>query len=269
MRHAVKAGLSQINKQSPRELSAREARWIAVQLSSWFSANARSFPWRSADSSPYAILIAELFLQQTPAVRVAKVLPVFLQRFPDFESLRSTKPKEIRSMLAPLGLQRRRTKVLKSLARELAGRDLRQIGEDDWRKLPGVGQYMAAAMLSTLHDKPEPMLDVNAARVFGRYAGPRKVADIRRDRWLYWSVQRVLTHGSSPRILNWALMDLGALVCTSRNPSCPVCPLRARCQQEAPVIRQQARSARQISGKSVLREKETLRDSSSQGDGIP
>jgi len=218
-----------------RELREDEAGWIASQLISWFSENGRNFSWRSPHSTPYEILIAEVFLQQTPAQRVAQYLPTFLKRFPDFDSLRTISPGQITDVLTPLGLQRRRTNVLISLAEKLVGVDLRDISEGDWRKLPGVGQYVAAAMLSTLYDKPEPMLDINAARVFGRYAGPRLVADIRRDWWLYRTVRRVLAHGS-PRVLNWGIMDLGALICTSRKPSCSACPLNAGCTVGAPAV---------------------------------
>jgi A/G-specific adenine glycosylase len=93
--------------------------------------------------------------------------------------------------------------------------------------LPGVGQYIANAILCFCHRKPQPLLDVNMARVVERYFGPRKKADIRYDPYL----QELTTHIVRPDCnrINWAILDFGALVCKSRKPLCSICPLFDNC----------------------------------------
>ena len=94
--------------------------------------------------------------------------------------------------------------------------------------LPMIGQYIANAFELFVLKKPAPLLDVNMARVLERYFGPRKLADIRYDPYLQDLAQRVVEHHASIQ-LNWAVLDLGALVCKARSPNCVNCPLLAGC----------------------------------------
>lgn len=206
------------------------ARRTARLLSAWFASQGRSFAWRIADADPYGVLMAELFLQQTPATRVDAFLPHFLGTFPDLDTLKVRPIRAIADALKALGLQNRRSIVLKNLAKSLAGKDLRRLSLEEWKAQPGVGPYVAAAMRSTLHGDLIPMIDVNTARIFGRYAGARTVVDLRKDKTLRSAAAMVVGSGP-PRVINWALMDLGAAICTTRNPKCPVCPLRRDCQR--------------------------------------
>ena len=95
--------------------------------------------------------------------------------------------------------------------------------------LPGVGQYIANAILMFCHGEPQPLLDTNMARVLERYFGPRKLADIRYDPYLQ-DLSRKVVNGNNPHIINWAILDFAALVCKIRSPLCESCPLARKCR---------------------------------------
>jgi A/G-specific adenine glycosylase len=95
--------------------------------------------------------------------------------------------------------------------------------------LPGVGQYIASAVLVTFFEQDEPLLDATMARVLERIFGRRKLVDIRYDPYLQVLSRRVIA-GSQRLKLNWALLDLGALVCKQDRPQCPECPLKQNCK---------------------------------------
>ena len=92
-----------------------------------------------------------------------------------------------------------------------------------------MGQYVARAILLFCHGQPEPLLDTNMARVLERYFGPRQLADIRHDPYLQELSRRVVAAGD-PVVINWAILDLGAMVCKPRTPECNACPLKRGCQ---------------------------------------
>ena len=95
--------------------------------------------------------------------------------------------------------------------------------------MPAVGQYVASAVLLFCHERPEPLIDSNMARVLERYFGSRKLADIRYDPYLQ-RLARDVVGSDHPTLINWAILDFAALVCTPRNPRCQKCPLNRGCQ---------------------------------------
>ena len=99
---------------------------------------------------------------------------------------------------------------------------------DEIEQLPGVGQYIANSILLFSQRKAEPLLDVNMARVLERLIGPRHLVDIRYDPHLQ-SVSRAIVRGNRAIELNWAILDLAALVCTRHTPQCDSCPVRSHC----------------------------------------
>ena len=108
-------------------------------------------------------------------------------------------------------------------------------------KFPALGQYMASAVLLLCHGRPEPLLDVNMARVIERYFGPRRLADIRTDRYLQMLARTVVSE--SPVDTNFGVLDLGAAICTARSPDCPACPLKMDCNYS-----RRLRSSMQVTG---------------------
>jgi len=151
-------------------------------------------------------------------------------QFPDWHALAEAKNEELRSFLKPLGLWQRRAITLHDLAMEMSSRGRDFPGDRDAvEKLPGVGQYIANAIELLIHGKPMPLLDTNMARVIERYFRPRILADIRYDPWLQEIAACLVRTSREPVKLNWAILDLGAMICLPKNPRCGACPLKRGC----------------------------------------
>jgi A/G-specific adenine glycosylase len=206
-----------------------KVRFFRRVILSWYSKNGRHFPWRTGECDAYQIVIGEILLQRTRADTVAKFFPVFLGKYPSWQSLAWTAEDELKEFLRPLGLWQRRAIALKSLAKAILKRGGNlPATRDKLESLPSVGQYIANAVLTMCHNKREPLLDVNMARLLERFFGPRKLADIRYDPYLQELSRVVLSQGRA-KDLNWAVLDFAALVCTARNPAHNSCPLASRC----------------------------------------
>lgn len=204
--------------------------WFRPRLSSWYQSHGRDFQWRrKRASTAYKVIITEILLQRTKAETVAKVYDGFMQRYPSWNTLAQATREELQEVVVTLGLWRRRVDTLLTLARTVAERgEIQPLDRETLESLPGVGQYIANAVLSICQDQREPMLDVNMARVLERFFGPRQMADIRYDPYLQELSRAVLPKGNSKE-MNWAILDLGALACTKRHPRCKECPLSGKC----------------------------------------
>ena len=179
---------------------------------------------------PWQVLVVEILLQQTRAERIAAFVPAFLADFPSLHALAATDEQLLATRLATLGLQNRRASRLIALARALLARDGRVPNvKAELESLPGIGPYVAAAYMSTVLHLPEPMVDVNMARVIERLYGPRTLADIRYDPHINGIAHRLIQHANRPKEFNWAVLDLGAAHCKARSPSCRGCPLVEVC----------------------------------------
>lgn len=210
---------------SPREPPPLE---LTEALLHWYAQNGRDLPWRRR-KDPYAIWVAEAMLQQT---RVETVIPYyerFLSRFPTLADLAAAPLEEVLKAWEGLGYYAR-ARHLHHAARilmERGGSFPRTLGE--WRRLPGVGPYVAAAVLSIAFGQDLLALDGNAVRVLARLFAlaedPRRPAGRRRLQALGKSL---LPPGRAGQF-NQALMDLGATLCTPRNPRCKACPVQAFC----------------------------------------
>ena len=95
-------------------------------------------------------------------------------------------------------------------------------------RLPGIGPYTASAVLAIVYGRAEPLLDVNMARLMGRFFGSSEDAEGKPKRTLHALALRLVC-GKRSLVVNWAALDFGALVCRARRPLCPECPLMARC----------------------------------------
>lgn len=215
-------------------------------LRNWFARRGRTFPWRAETATAYLQIVTESLLQRTRAETVAAFLPEFLGQFPSWSSLARARPRQLQSCLRPIGLWRRRSQSLMALANAVAGINGRwPESRAALESLPGVGQYVASAVLLFVHGRGEPLLDTNMARVVERVFGQRTMADIRHDPWLQ-AVCRRLVSCRNPIVVNWAVLDLAALVCTPSLPRCGECPLAPQCRYYAVSVSASglARSAR-------------------------
>ncbi|AFL95284.1 hypothetical protein CL1_1081 [Thermococcus cleftensis] len=200
-------------------------------LLSWYYQNGRNFPWRET-RDPYRILVAELMLQRTKASQVVPVYLEFIKEFPDVLSLSRASPERIREYFSRLGLEWRAEKVL-ALAKILAEKYEGRIPCDrkELLSLPGIGQYISAAVLSFACDVPVAVVDSNVVRVLSRYFGVTPKGEGRRDRKILGLASKILPKHSH-REYNFAIIDFAALICTPKKPKCKRCPLREKCSNK-------------------------------------
>lgn len=199
-------------------------------LTKWFKEYGRHFPWRNKSATLYQLIIAEVLLQRTQAGTAARFLPRFLSTYPSWKKLAQATEQELMEYLKPIGLWRQRASVLKRLASEMVRRKGRFPNQrDEIEQLPGIGQYIANAVLLFQSGDRQPLLDTNMARLLERYFGPRKLVDIRYDPYLQQLSRKVLQKGN-PVDLNWAMLDHAALICIQKKPLCEFCPLNQNCK---------------------------------------
>jgi len=207
----------------------RLIRQFREKLLCWYGKYGRKFPWRRASTSKYQYIIAEILLQRTRAETIAVFFPNFVREFPSWKNLGSASVARLQRYLQPIGLWRRRAASVKALAREMTKRNgIFPKRREDIEALPGIGQYIANAVLLFCHGTPQPLLDVNMARVLERVFGPRKLADIRYDPYLQELAKKVVQR-KTPAKLNWAILDLASTICLIRKPRCSDCPLASIC----------------------------------------
>jgi A/G-specific adenine glycosylase len=192
---------------------------VRKKLARWYEANRRDLPWRRT-TDPYAIWVSEIMLQQT---RVAAAVPYyqrFLDRFPDVESLASAREADVLACWSGLGYYSR-ARNLQAAAKQIVEAGAFPRDYDSLRALPGVGGYTAAAIASIAFGLPYAVVDGNVKRVVARLSGSAR-ADAQ-------GIAGQLLDPDDPSRSNQAIMELGAMVCTPRNPGCTRCPLAAQC----------------------------------------
>lgn len=197
----------------------------------WYDDHARDLPWRRADASAWSVLVSELMLQQTPVARVLPVHTAWLDRWPSPAALAAEAAGEAVRMWGRLGYPRRALR-LHAAAQAIVERHGGEVPHsyDDLLALPGVGDYTAAAVASFAYGQRHAVLDTNVRRVLARAVGgdelpPPTVTAAERQRAVD------LLPVDEPTAATWAVavMELGALVCTAREPRCGECPVAHRC----------------------------------------
>ena len=191
-------------------------------LLNWYERDARSeLPWRKT-SDIYHIYLSEIMLQQTQVSRVeAEYYPRFLKRFPTLQSLSQASLDEVFSLWSGLGYYRR-AKNLHATA-QLCPDELPKT-PSELEKLPGIGRYTASAICSFGYKQNVSVVDTNIARVLARFFAKVDIKDKE-----LWNLADSFLNVQSSTEHNLALMDLGALVCTPKNPKCEECPLLSEC----------------------------------------
>ncbi len=220
-----------------------------MELVNWFGHNARDYPWRRT-SDPYAILVAEVMLQQT---QIATVLDRgfyarWLERFPDFTTLAEAREDEVLKTWEGLGYYRR-ARNLQRLAQEVIEQHGGVFPQEPAviLGLPGVGPYTAGAVASFAFGLAEPIVDGNIARVLSRIYSDATPVDSTAGAKLLWERSKALVQSTrDPRALNSALMELGQTHCTPTKPACDLCPVRAQCRTTDPEALPVKQSRQQI-----------------------
>ncbi len=170
-------------------------------------------------------------LQQTQASRVAEKFPAFMRRFPTPRSLAHSAQQDVFSLWQGLGYYRR-AKNMRAAAQMIVAQYGGRVPHalEALRSLPGIGRYSAGAIASIAFGQAAPIVDGNVARVLSRLFDRRestkgKIA----DEWLWSTAEQFVRAAKSPAVLNEALMEFGATLCTPKNPRCAECPVRACC----------------------------------------
>ena len=201
------------------------------RLLDWYDGNRRDLPWRRS-SDPYAIWVSEIMLQQTRVAVVIERYRAFTERFPTLVSLALAPEEDVLALWSGLGYYRR-ARLLHKAAQFVAAHRNGNLPATaaELRALPGIGSYTAAAIASIAHGEVVAVVDGNVERVLCRlegWDGGAVRGSAARRRTLDELASRLVSR-ERPGDFNQALMELGATVCTPRNPQCLVCPVATHC----------------------------------------
>jgi A/G-specific adenine glycosylase len=205
---------------------------IAPQLLSWYEKAARQLPWRQPDATPWAILVSEVMLAQTPVARVLPIYAEWLARWPAPADLAAEPAGVAVRMWGKLGYPRRALR-LHECAVVLTNRHGGVVPADveELLRLPGVGTYTANAVAAFAFRQRRPVVDTNVRRVHARMvSGIAQAGPPSTNRELAAVASMLPAEPETAARLSVALMELGALVCVARAPRCELCPVVADCR---------------------------------------
>jgi A/G-specific adenine glycosylase len=206
---------------------------ISKPLLAWYDQHQRILPWRAPRAGrpdAYRVLVSEVMLQQTQVATVIPYFDRFLKAFPTIKRLAAAEEAQVLRLWQGLGYYSR-ARNLRAAAVKIVADHGGQIPDDAaiLLSLPGIGRYTAGAIASIAFDRREPILDGNVARVLCRLerieADPRSPPTNR----ILWQLATNILPVKRTGDFNSAMMELGATVCTPRNPKCAICPLRRIC----------------------------------------
>lgn len=208
----------------PSDWKRSAAKVLGEDLVRWYRAHARDLPWRRT-TDIYAIWVSEIMLQQTQVKTVLPYYEKFLVRFPTPADLAAASEQDLLAAWQGLGYYRR-IRNLQSGVRSVLAAGW-PTSSREWLTLPGIGQYTAAALASIGLGERIAVVDGNVERVYSRVAGDPSLSLNSSAR--LWAQGVMDSTKADPGEINQALMELGATVCTPRNPVCPNCPILHGC----------------------------------------
>jgi A/G-specific adenine glycosylase len=237
-----------LRKPMSRDLKTKK---LVPLLLDWFSKNARDLPWRCT-RDPYAIWVSEIMLQQTQVKTVIPFWNRWLRELPTIKSAAKASSAKIHKLWEGLGYYTR-VRNLQKAAQVIVEKHAGKFPEkfDEVLALPGIGRYTAGAICSIAFDQPKPLLDGNVIRVLTRIFGIEKNPREKETNRLLWKIaEELVCRAKNAKVakkippssasrpsreinscshLNQSLMELGALICTPRNPQCLICPVKKLC----------------------------------------
>ena len=208
---------------------------IAPVLLDWYDRHARVLPWRvppgsDARPDPYRIWLSEVMLQQTTVAAVKDYFHRFTARWPTVDALAAAQDADVMAEWAGLGYYARARNLLKC-ARAVAGQGGSPRDRAGLQALPGIGPYTSAAIAAIAFDQPETVVDGNVERVMARLFDEHTPLPAAKP--VLTGLAASLTPTQRPGDYAQAVMDLGATICTPRNPACGICPLMDHCAARA------------------------------------
>ena len=204
---------------------------VSAALLDWYDRQARAFPWRSPPGTPapepYRIWLSEVMLQQTTTAHAAPYFDKFVCRWPTVEALASAPEEAVMAEWAGLGYYSRARNGI-ACARAVAERGGFPDSEEELRQLPGLGAYTAAAVAAIAFGRRAVVVDANVERVVARlFAIDEPLPGARKA---IRAAAESITPAERPGDFAQAMMDLGATVCTPRDPKCLLCPVSRECR---------------------------------------
>jgi A/G-specific adenine glycosylase len=203
---------------------------IQKKLLRWFENNGRDLPWRKT-RDPYAIWVSEIMLQQTQVATVIPYYQRFLKSFPTIRHLAKANLSKVLKVWEGLGYYSRARNLHR--ASQIVLNHFHGLIPDtlkDLLSLPGIGRSTAGAILSFAYNREEPILDGNVKRVLSRLFADSGHPVREKAEGLLWKISESLIPKGRSNPFNQALMDLGSMLCTPKDPQCSFCPLQKLCR---------------------------------------
>ena len=206
-----------------------DKRYFSKKVVEWYELNKRDLPWRTT-KDPYKVWLSEIILQQT---RVNQGLPYylrFIENFPDVFSLANASEQAVLRLWQGLGYYTRARNLhrcAKMVVAEYNGVFPNTF--DDLRKLPGIGDYTAAAIASICFRQPVAVVDGNVYRVLSRIFGIETSITSLKGKKEFFELANALIDSKKTDVYNQGMMEFGALFCTPKNPDCQSCPFKSTC----------------------------------------
>jgi len=210
--------------------TSRNNKRLTQTLVAWYTDNFRDLPWRRTHD-PYAIWVSEVMLQQTQVKTVVPYYQRFMAMFPTLEDLARADLQQVLKIWEGLGYYSRARNLHRAAG--IITRKMPQGIPDQWdelRRLPGIGDYIASAVLSIAFGQPFAVVDGNVKRVLSRLFALTAPVNQAGSHQVFRQLAEKLLDRRRPGDFNQAVMELGALVCLPRNPLCGQCPLAAFCR---------------------------------------
>ncbi len=202
---------------------------IVFEIINWYKKNYRIMPWRSTNDA-YKIWLSEVIMQQTQVVQGTSYYHKFLENYPDIFSLAQASEQEVLKLWQGLGYYSRArnlhktAKIVCELHNGIFPNDYQTL-----KKLPGLGDYTCAAILSFAYNLSYPVLDGNVFRFISRLYAIDLPIDEAKNRTVFMNVLNELIKNQNPTLFNNAMMEMGAMVCKFKNPECQNCPVQPNC----------------------------------------
>jgi A/G-specific adenine glycosylase len=201
-------------------------------ITAWYASNGRDLPWRRPGVGAWPIMVSEFMLQQTPVSRVLPAYQAWLDRWPTPGALAAATPADAVRQWDRLGYPRRALRLHESaviITIKHEGRVPEEIA--NLRDLPGIGAYTAAAIATFAYAQRHPVLDTNVRRVLSRLISGKQYPPTSQSIAEQALAASLLPPEQDRRAATWsvALMELGALICTSTRPACDTCPVARSC----------------------------------------
>ena len=208
-------------------------------LIAWYKTNHRKLPWRTT-KNPYLIWVSEVMLQQTQVKKVLEYYQNFIDKFHDIHTLAMADLQHILKCWEGMGYyaRARNLHLAAQIVVDEMGGEI-PIDYENFRKLPGVGDYTAAAVLSQAYNAPYPVIDGNVKRVLSRIFLIDMPINSTAGVKAFKVRANLLLDCQQPGLFNQAMMELGAIICRPQNPRCGECPVSSHCQAFSTNIQQE------------------------------